>query len=527
MSAWRGVVWQAIRLGVCGLAMALAACASPQEMLGWAADEPFELTPQQRAEFTTRNTVFTRRLAGASFDAGRQCLACGDFSDLNNIGFDHVTQRVRHDYLPMLRNELARSAIFPANADAGGFTLRMSLQSIGHVSSVGADAERRSKVTSGAVLRTTVTIRYEIHDGAQPLESWTVTSTATSNSLAASTRLTENIDGALKRNARAFLLKVVADHGGDDADRASRALAGLQAEVDNKRIALGYVMYGATKTVTTTAGVIGDGLVAVAQNSDAVAASLNERSASLDRMNRANQDAQVRAMSRQRDVSGGGGNSGGSASRAGDSASGGATKAVTSASTATVSASSSRPTAGASGAASSSASTRASAASSPSADTAIGREAPREAQREQEQRRQAEADAKRRADEAAAAKARAKAEHEARERAEKEAHKRTEAEYLQGLRTGARGYARTCPGGEGRYFAMATLPRQDKKIVSCIDVHFRAACPGSASYATGVGKTFVDGTSCFGSDAVELSPKPACRVEDVRVEVTQVRPCGE
>ena len=154
-----------------------------------------------------------------------------------------------------------------------------------------------------------------------------------------------------------------------------------------------------------------------------------------------------------------------------------------------------------------------------------GEQAAKDQRTREEARKAAEAEAKKKAEELATARARDKAEKEARERAEKEAQKRAETDYLRSLRAGARARAQTCPDGEGKYYAVAKLPRLPKDVVSCIDVHFRAACPGSANYSTGVGHNFVDGFSCFGSDTVELSPKPQCKVGDVRVEVTDVTPC--
>lgn len=287
-------------LVACGL---LIGCASPREMLGWPADVPFELAPQQTSEFATAAPLFSKGLADVSFFAGRVCLTCGDFSDTNGIGLDHIDSRIKRDFPALLKQQVPQTTLFPRGAQET-ISLRVTLTDLAQQSSVGAAAERKSVLTSGAVLTTKVSLLYELLDKGQVVESWAVTTSARSNSLAASTRLSENIDGALLRNLRSFLLRIVVDHSPNDSERAGRALASLQSEVDNKRIALAYLVYGATKTVTTTAGVVGDGLTFVGQNSGAIAAGLNSTAAQMDRSNREYNQASSQALlaSRQQQV---------------------------------------------------------------------------------------------------------------------------------------------------------------------------------------------------------------------------------
>lgn len=64
---------------------------------------------------------------------------------------------------------------------------------------------------------------------------------------------------------------------------------------------------------------------------------------------------------------------------------------------------------------------------------------------------------------------------------------------------------------------MARLPKLAKKPVSCIDVHYQVTCPGVAKDATGVGKILDDGTNCDARDAVELTLRRNCKIDDVRV----------
>lgn len=262
-----------ILLTVC-VSILLGACASPMEMLGWAKDEPFVITQPEKLQYQTAAPVFSKGIAQVAFIKGNICLGCGDFSDTNGIGISHIEGRLNYWFPELLKQEIGGSTLFPQNPK--NLVVKAKLMAIDQHSSVGEKAERASIMTSGAVLTTKVSVQYDLVDGTNIAGSWVVTTSARSNSLVASTRLTENIDGALKRNVRAFLLRLVADYSPNDRARATTALASLQSEVDNKRIALAYLVYGATKTVTTTAGVIGDGLLVVAQNSDVVAAELNK-----------------------------------------------------------------------------------------------------------------------------------------------------------------------------------------------------------------------------------------------------------
>lgn len=161
-------------------------------------------------------------------------------------------------------------------------------------------------------------------------------------------------------------------------------------------------------------------------------------------------------------------------------------------------------------------------------------------QREQEERQRA---AKAAADKAAADRAAAeklaaeraaaekaaseerKARREAEKKAEAEAKARAEQDYLQRLAAGTRMGAKNCYGEQ---HVMGAMPNIKPKPVACIDMHFRAYCQGSHPSVAyqGVLKNMVSmGTGCFG-DTVEIKPKLGCKAEDIRVEVTQARPCS-
>jgi len=117
--------------------------------------------------------------------------------------------------------------------------------------------------------------------------------------------------------------------------------------------------------------------------------------------------------------------------------------------------------------------------------------------------------------------AREKAEREAKVAAEKTAQKQL-ADYLATMRQGIRLEAITCPGGGGQYFVSGTKPQANGDY--CIDVVYRAECPGNVAASTGVASIFVGSPGCFG-DTYRIAPKPPCEVEQVVVHVTDVRTC--
>lgn len=195
-----------------------------------------------------------------------------------------------------------------------------------------------------------------------------------------------------------------------------------------------------------------------------------------------------------------------------------------------------QPSVSASGSMSSRSATNATATALASAE----RERQAAQQREQEERQRA---AKAAADKAAADRAAAeklaaervaaekaaseerKARREAEKKAEAEAKARAEQDYLQRLAAGTRMGAKNCYGEQ---HVMGAMPNIKPKPVACIDMHFRAYCQGSHPSAAyqGVLKNMVSmGTGCFG-DTVEIKPKLGCKAEDIRVEVTQARPCS-
>ncbi|MDH4215452.1 MAG: hypothetical protein OEV23_00935 [Gallionella sp.] len=111
-----------------------------------------------------------------------------------------------------------------------------------------------------------------------------------------------------------------------------------------------------------------------------------------------------------------------------------------------------------------------------------------------------------------------KAERLAKEQAEKAAAKQAMNEYMAAMKGGIHLAAINC---FGQTEVTGRLPKI--KGDYCIDVYYRASCPGNPTAYSGIAKNFIGGSGCFG-DTSTISPKPSCKAEDIRVDVTDVRP---
>lgn len=108
--------------------------------------------------------------------------------------------------------------------------------------------------------------------------------------------------------------------------------------------------------------------------------------------------------------------------------------------------------------------------------------------------------------------------------AEQQVEKQARTQYLQSVTAGTRLVATKCPDGEGKYYATGTRPKIKPEVVGCVDVRFRSYCPGSLQYSEGIAHNFIGMAGCFG-DTYDISPKPGCKVDQVRIEVVEVRGC--
>jgi hypothetical protein len=251
------------------------------EMFGWAYDGPLTLTEQETKEVTASSAAFTKRLGRVSFTRGNACINCGDFSDAMNIGRDHVVKRIDSDFLALMKKQLLQSGIFPENIK-DRISLRATLTDLKQESSIGAEAEYQRPLTSGAILSTKVSVRYELIDQDQVVGTWDVTTKSSSNSLNPSTRLAESIDTALKRNLRIFLLKILTDYSESDSARAKLSLAALDGETDHTRTVFGYLVFGTTRTISATASATGSVLSAVAESCKSDPSCANQKSSTTE-----------------------------------------------------------------------------------------------------------------------------------------------------------------------------------------------------------------------------------------------------
>jgi hypothetical protein len=512
----------------------LGGTARAQEMFGWAYNGPLNFTEQESKTVVSSSPLFSKRLGRVKFYSGNICLDCGDFSDAQNLGVNHIRKRLEVDYQNFLRDKLLQSKIFPPDI-ADRISIAVKLTSLTQSSSVGAAAERKNMLTSGATLSTTLSMQYEMFDGEQVVGAWTVTTHSDSNSLNPSTRLAENIDAALKRNIRGFLLNIIEKHSPTDSLRAKQELAILNAQVDNTRTVFGYLVYGSTKVAATSAGIVGDTLIVLAQNSDQIASRVQTTRAEMEALGRGSSIADDRAKAArdaafyeaaqelaadpnsQQNVD--------KRTRERESEQGrrAETDRVAKRDAATRASNEARDTAR-------KADTREyEDARKKDADSfAATQERERKAVEQRNREERERLAAQREADAQTARLAKAKADQLAKEQSDKRAHDDELRRELQerdrvlvAMKNGIRLVATKCPDGEGHYYVTGTKP--SVKGAACVDVNYEAVCPGSKAVVTGIAKNFVGLNGCFG-DTYQIAPKPACAVGDVSVRVTSVQP---
>jgi len=109
--------------------------------------------------------------------------------------------------------------------------------------------------------------------------------------------------------------------------------------------------------------------------------------------------------------------------------------------------------------------------------------------------------------------------------AAKLAEQQAKAQYLRSVASGTRLVATKCPDGAGKFYATGTRPNIKPEVVACVDVHYRAYCPGSRQHSNGVARNFIGMSGCFG-DTYDINPKPDCNVDQVRIDIVEARVCG-
>lgn len=267
--------------------------AQAETVMGWGNDGDLTLTEAEIKEVSSL-PIFSKRLGRVKLDLHGWKFIYGDFSDPMGYGKKHVENRINNDYLTFLKKHLHESGVFPGTVQ-DRVSLNAVLLDIKHVSSIGASAESKNLVTSGAILTTKIALRYELIDQEQVVGSWVVSTLARSNGVNPGTRLADSTDIALKRNVRSLLLRIIADFSPENSIRANQALAAIGSEVDSTRTVVGYMLMGIGKTVNTTAGVVAEAVTFAAQNSGAIADGLNSTATQIDRSNREYKQAYTQA----------------------------------------------------------------------------------------------------------------------------------------------------------------------------------------------------------------------------------------
>jgi len=149
------------------------------------------------------------------------------------------------------------------------------------------------------------------------------------------------------------------------------------------------------------------------------------------------------------------------------------------------------------------------------------RRAEQERQRQAEARRQAEQERQRQAEARRQAREAQERQRVAQRQAEQAAKERARQDYLHAMKNNIRAKAISC---FGETHVVASRPRIQPKAVSCIDVHWRAYCPGTRGVFDVTHNVVGMGTGCYG-DTAKIQPKPACPIDQVLVEVRDVRAC--
>lgn len=142
-------------------------------------------------------------------------------------------------------------------------------------------------------------------------------------------------------------------------------------------------------------------------------------------------------------------------------------------------------------------------------------------QAEERQQRQAQ---ERKEQEQKRQQAEQKAQADSAKLAQAQADKQARDGYLRNVALGTRLVATKCPDGAGKYYATGSRPKIRPEVVACVDIQYRAYCPGGHQYSEGVAHNFIGMSGCFG-DTYEINPKPACKVDEVRIDVVAAQSC--
>lgn len=446
------------------------------------------------------------------------CLDCGDY--LKPYGVD-VAGKYRGiletDFRAQFKQLVQESGVL--SGEGPRLQWRATLDDFVATSTVSAYEERQHLLTAGGVLTIRAAVRYELLDGEKVLAAWRVESAGSSGTIQ---RWDEACGRALSRNLRKFFASLKQDLVQDLTPEEKSLIARIDGERDGKRSLVGNVVLGLSRAGAKTGQVVSTVGWAVmgglAASAPALQESFAQANANLDQM-QAQQNAflaQQRQQQQQadalqkswmrdaeqqqaaqkadynREVSNANAlrQQGGQQAAAGTGGSGAGRQWTRQGDPAGQ---------GASGAT--------------AADAAAAKRKQEEDRIAQEEERRKQLELKH-------------AEELRQKQEQEEADRQARQRYLEAVTSGSRLHARTC--GDGRYFVVGTRPYIRPRLVECVDMHYAAYCEGSRVEQEGVIRTFLGAsTDCYMSDATEISPRPDCPVDQVRVRAVEARECGE
>lgn len=446
------------------------------------------------------------------------CLDCDGYYRLPAYGdlTGLYTRVIQSDFRSQLKNVLFDSGMMSGEGTRA--TWRATVERVSGASSLSHNEERRSPLTSGAVLTMTTVVRYELLSGQEVQGAWLVESRGSSGS---GLRWEEGITRALERNIRKFVATLKQDLVRDLSPAEQAFIASIDQERDGTRSLVGNIVLGVVKTTSAvasagTAVLTSEALASALdeQNRQMQAAQAQQRARELAIERSLLEKRQVR-LQQERDTQ--------AAKAAADRQAQETRRAREIAEREQQAANEERV----------------------SQHGNAGRDDAREAEKQRQAVLAAEAEARRQQLEAEReAEARAREERLAEERAERErlaaerkaaeaaerqakleAEARASREYLAQIVSGTKLRARTCPGPG--YYVVGIRPDIRPRTHSCVDVDFRASCRGSPNTSVrGTIRNFVGiSTDCYMGDAVQIE-KLACDAQDVVIETLAARECS-
>lgn len=485
---------------------------------GAQANDMMVLSEEETHMAGSDHSLMNRRLGRVSLEVKANCITCGDTAW--NIEKSQVSSILNGEFLNELKRQLRTNGVLDQQNEKR-IALQVNVLKMSHASTVGASEQRKNPLTNGGSMVTSVTLEYVLSDGEQEVLRMPLTTQGMSNSVSPTDSVIESISIALKKNIRVYLLATKAALEPSFAATAEPQIQTIMDENKSTRSIMGSFALGLGKFGMGVADVAGTTLKVLA--SPEVAQGLNSALQEQARTQRQLVAMQTQAMlnARQQSLSSSGTSTSYDKPKTTSSVSGTPrerTSAKNHISSDLSLASTTQST------------------DSQQRDTAL---------LQKQSSAQTQKDAQDKASKDADAKALALAEEQRKEQltlkqkereeknrkaeasklAEQQAAQQASEQYLRNVAAGTRLVATKCPDGEGKYYATGSRPKIRPEVVSCVDVRFRASCPGGREFSDITAHNFIGMSGCFG-DTYEISPKLSCKVDQVQISVLDAHPCS-